>query len=45
MKDNRNEAVEALIKLRPEMFEAFLTEIGKEIWMRHSPAFRDQLFL
>jgi hypothetical protein len=45
MKYTRNEAVGALIKLRLEIFEAFLTEIGKELWIRHSPEFWGQHFL
>ena len=35
-KYTRDEAVEALIKLSVAMFEAFLTDTGKELWMRHS---------
>jgi hypothetical protein len=36
MKDNRNEAVEALTKLSLGMFEAFMTERGNDLWMRQS---------
>jgi hypothetical protein len=32
----RKDAIEALIKLSLGMFEAFLTETDKELWMRHS---------
>ena len=35
-KYDRKDAIEALIKLSLGMFEAFLTETGKELWMRHA---------